>query len=155
MIAPEKLKTFIFQTQKHKCHQGCLGKIEPLCLHGLLQVLELCLLLWRWQHTPVFVPPRQFHVTAHYLKRLVQALPHKTGPEDGMPLDSCLPGTLECGDIKRTVDSAHQLLAIHTGVRRALGVEEESLLKRRERINIFYILQLHANRLQELRLDHK
>src|SRR5580704_5871071 len=113
--------------------------------------LQLLLLLRPGQGAPIVDIDRKRRVPQDGLDRLLEVAPAKSGPQDGVPVDQRLPGGKEFIEIERPIEGAGQLIAISRAVRPDKRVTEQSLLRRRQRIDILDIVARHALAVSRIR----
>jgi hypothetical protein len=79
------------------------------------------------------------------LQRLLQAFPDKSGSQYGVTLERLLPSVAQGCGIEIALDLEADLRAIDAGAGRVQGMEQQALLHRGQRINIFDVLELHVS----------
>ena len=101
---------------------------------------------------PILFDERYLHMTVHHLLgRAGQALPHKTGPQGGVPITHRLPRHSKLAGIK-----AKQLKPdlVHIGIVVAIPdrMEQHALLHRRKRIDVLDAAEIQCRR-QPIEVD--
>src|SRR5436853_1213236 len=143
MMAPEKLVRIIGYSKKRQPHQRRFGDLEALPSIFDELILKTLRLFGLREITPVVQRERQFHFSSHYLKRFLQVVPYERGPQNRVPFQNTLPGSLERVDVQ-PFQSAADLGHIDSAFRRKLAVKRHAFLKRSNRIDVFYVLIAHS-----------
>src|ERR1043165_1556925 len=93
---------------------------------------------------PVMMLQHQLCISQHDLSRFNDIVPDKGRAENGVAIYYLLPGLLECGYIQLAMQTATELLNVLSALRFIDGMEEHSLLHRRQVIDVLYFLSLFA-----------
>src|ERR1700741_3652829 len=117
--------------------------------------LQLLLLLRPGQGAPIVDVDRKWGVPQDGLDRRREVAQAKSRPQDRVPVDQRLPGGKEFLKIKRPIKGAGQLIAISRAVRPDKRVTQQSLLRRRQRIDILDIVARHALAVSRIRSSKK
>ncbi len=121
------------QPHQPEPHQRRLGQVEPPRPVGGEQPLQLRRPRVLRKPAQIGLAPRQRHLTADQLNRLVHALMPEPGPQVGVTRQHGPRRRLQRRDVQRALQLEDQLHGVH--VRRLLvvqGVKEDALLQRRE-----------------------
>ncbi len=136
------LRTQLYQQQPQ---QRRLGQIKTTLAFGVGQRVEG---LWHTRaRLPVLHLEGQGQGLANHLERALQlTLPNKAAAQNVMGIDACLPGATEALDIQPFHVQTH-LVDVVTALF-IQGMKEHALLHRRQRVDIFDLLQFHRQLLK-------